>query len=236
MIAGVIAPLRDNAASYARWTACFIFVLAVHIAGAAALMARNDEADLTANAPVILIDLAPLPVAPETVPTDTPIGPQQVETPPQEEPPPPKSDVSIEPPKQPPPKPPERKKTAKLTTAPTPAETRAPVAAAPAPGAGARDSNALPNWKSMLMTTLERNKRYPSEARARGDQGVAQLSFSVDRAGGVHNARITRSSGSSILDSETLALVERAAPLPPPPAEMPGSQIAIVVPIRYNIR
>ena len=26
------------------------------------------------------------------------------------------------------------------------------------------------------------------------------------------------------------------APLPPPPPEVPGTQIAIVVPIRYNIR
>jgi protein TonB len=33
-----------------------------------------------------------------------------------------------------------------------------------------------------------------------------------------------------------LSLVERAQPLPPPPPEMQGTQIAIVVPIRYNIR
>ena len=81
---------------------------------------------------------------------------------------------------------------------------------------------------------LERQKRYPSEAR--GDQGTAQLAFNVDRQGGVHNARITRSSGSSVLDHEALALVQRAQPLPPPPPEVPGAQIPIVVPIRYNAR
>jgi len=52
----------------------------------------------------------------------------------------------------------------------------------------------------------------------------------------VHNARIVRSSGSSLLDEATLQLVERAAPLPPPPAEIAGAQIAIAVPIRYSIR
>ena len=88
----------------------------------------------------------------------------------------------------------------------------------------------------MLVMALERAKRYPSEARSRGDSGVAQLAFSVDRSGGIHNARIVRSSGSSVLDAETLALAQRASPLPPPPPEAGGSQIAIVVPIRYSIR
>jgi protein TonB len=92
----------------------------------------------------------------------------------------------------------------------------------------------LPNWKTQLVAKLERSKRYPSEAR--GDQGIAQLAFSVDRQGGVHNARIVRSSGSSVLDHETLALVQRAQPLPPPPPEVSGAQIPIVVPIRYNAR
>src|SRR5262249_12645658 len=91
-------------------------------------------------------------------------------------------------------------------------------------------------WKSQLVARLERYKRYPSEAQSRGEHGVAQLAFSVDRSGGVHNARIVRSSGSSILDRETLTLADRAQPLPPPPPEITGSQIPIVVPIRYNAR
>src|SRR5262249_53066937 len=92
------------------------------------------------------------------------------------------------------------------------------------------------NWKSQLVARLERYKRYPSEAQSRGEYGVAQLAFSVDRSGGVHNARIVRSSGSSILDRETLTLAERAQPRPPPPPEITGSQIPVVVPIRYNAR
>ncbi len=92
-------------------------------------------------------------------------------------------------------------------------------AAAPTPGAASHNPDAVPNWKSQLVARLERYKRYPPEAQSRGEQGVAQLAFSVDRSGGVHHARIVRSSGSSLLDAATLALVERAAPLPPPPPE-----------------
>ena len=143
----------------------------------------------------------------------------------------------------PPPIPPQKLKEEKpkqqlasVPSAPSTAEERAERAAAPAPGASSRNPNAVPNWKSRLVATLERSKRYPSEARARGEQGVAQLAFSIDRHGGVHHARIVQSSGSSLLDAATLALIERAQPLPPPPPELAGAEIAIVVPIRYNIR
>ena len=125
---------------------------------------------------------------------------------------------------------------AHLTSAPSASARKAARAVAPAPGARSGDRNALPNWKSALVARLERYKRYPAEAQARGLQGVTQLAFSVDRQGGVHRARILRSSGSSLLDRATLALLARAQPLPPPPPQMSGAQIAIVVPIRYSIR
>ncbi len=231
-----------------------MLALCFHVAGALALLARwNEDSDLVANAPVITIDLAPVPVAPDTKLTELPPGPQQMQVLPQPEPEPPKPTEKIELPPEPkaepllavtpPPKPiekPNEKKPkqtqASLASAPSNAEQRAERAAAPAPGASSRDSNAVPNWKSRLVAMLERNKRYPSEAQERGEHGVAELSFSVDRRGGVHNARILHSSGSSQLDRETLTMVQRASPLPPPPPELPGAQISIVVPIRYNIR
>ena len=233
----MLSPARESCSDAARWTLCFAAAVALHVGGAAALLARWDDNEFTANPPVITIDLAPLAVAPETTPTDLPEAPPQVETPPEPEPPPPpQTETVVEPPKPPPPKPPEKKKVAKLTTAPKPTERHAPVAAAPVPGAGAINSSALPNWKSALVAQLERNKRYPPEARSRGDQGVAQLAFSIDRHGGVHNVRVVHSSGSSVLDQETVALAYRAQPLPAPPPEVSGAQIPIVVPIRYNIR
>lgn len=129
-----------------------------------------------------------------------------------------------------------RHKTASLARAASRAERRADRAAAPAAGANSHNPSAVPNWKSQLVSQLERYKRYPAEAQSRGEHGVAQLAFSIDRGGGVHNARIVRSSGSSLLDAATLSLVARAAPLPPPPPELQGARIPIVVPIRYTMR
>jgi protein TonB len=235
-----------------RWGACFALALCFHAVGVAALLAHwSENSDLVANAPVITIDLAPLAVAPDTKPNELPPGPQQVEAEPEpdpvkpveklELPPQPQAEplLAVTPPPTPPPKPKEEKpkhQHASLASAPSTAENKAERAAAPAPGASSRNPYAVPNWKSRLVATLERSKRYPSEARARGEQGVAQLAFSIDRHGDVHHARIVRSSGSSLLDEATLALLERAQPLPPPPPELAAAEIAIVVPIRYSIR
>ncbi len=220
-----------------------------------ALLARwHEESDLPANAPVVMIELAPLPVAPQVVPAELPPGPQQSDAEPQ-----PVPEPFIKPPEfeqrpddtgdpqwavLPPPRPavkpkehkPPHKHEAKLTTAPSHAEHHAAHAAAPAPGATSHNPNAVPNWKSLLLAQLERHKRYPPEAQSRGEQGVAQIAFSIDRRGRVHSPHIVRSSGSNLLDRATMSLVERAQPLPPPPPEIPGTQIAITVPIRYNIR
>jgi protein TonB len=121
-------------------------------------------------------------------------------------------------------------------SAPSTSRREAPRAVARAPGPHTNDPDALPNWKSSLLARLERYKRYPLQAQARGDEGVVRLAFSVDRRGGVHNAHIVRSSGSALLDRATLDLIGRAQPLPPPPPGLARGSIPVVVPIRYHIR
>jgi protein TonB len=212
-------------ADAARWALCFTLVLFFHVAGVVALLARwNDASDL-ASAPVIEIYLAPMEATPDVTPNDSPPEPEQAEAEPEKkaEPEPPQAELQITPPPKPVKEEKPKQKQASLPTALSKANQKAERAA-------------MLNWQSQLASKLERSKRYPAEARARGEQGVAQLSFSIDRRGGVHNARIARSSGSSALDQATLALIERAQPLPPPPPDIQGAQISIVVPIRYSMR
>ncbi len=128
-----------------------------------------------------------------------------------------------------------RQRQASLASAPSAAAQRAPRAAALAPGASTHDSNALPNWRTALVARIERHKHYPETALARGEHGVAQVAFSVDRSGRLHDARIVRSSGSALLDRDALAWLRRSEPLPPPPPEVHGARISVVVPLRYDI-
>jgi TonB family protein len=69
---------------------------------------------------------------------------------------------------------------------------------------------------------------------AHGKVGEARLAFSIDRGGRVLTSRIVHSSDSEALDEEALALIKRAAPLPPPPAGVPDDRLSFVVPIRYH--
>jgi periplasmic protein TonB len=93
---------------------------------------------------------------------------------------------------------------------------------------------AITSWQQAVVARLARFQRYP--AQAKGATGVVNLSFSIDRRGHVLNSRVIKSSGSAVLDTEALSLLARAAPLPPPPAGVPDSDLTFVVPIRFLIR
>jgi periplasmic protein TonB len=231
-----------------RWGTCFALALSFHAAGAAALLARwSEDSDLVANAPVIMVDLAPLPVAPEVTPNELPpdtVLSKQAE--PEPEPEKPLSKVELQPePKavvtlpaeklKPVEKPKEKnkpkQKQASVTSAPSTAENRAERTAAPMPGASSRNPDALRNWQSRLVAQIERHKRFDGS-----DRGLVRVAFSVDRSGGVHHARVVASSGSAVLDRDALAWLARSQPLPPPPPDISGAMIPITVPLRYNYR
>lgn len=93
-----------------------------------------------------------------------------------------------------------------------------------------------PSWTTLLYKQLQRFKSYPSGARARNEQGVVTLSFTVDRDGHVLSRQIATSSGHPDLDAEVLAMIERAQPLPAFPASMTQAQQDFTVPIRFSLR
>jgi protein TonB len=105
-----------------------------------------------------------------------------------------------------------------------------------APPAAPQAPPELIQWQNALATHLGRFKRYPSGARSRGEQGTATVAFTIGRDGRLLNSRIVQSSGSPLLDDETLAMLARAQPLPKPPLSVPDSALSFVVPVRFDIR
>jgi protein TonB len=262
----MIALAAENLVDLRRWVISGAIVVLAHGALAAAVAWRQEN-DPAEPAGAIVIEFAPVPVAPANEQTKIPPGPEQImtdlspdrpfefvkekieEIPEQkvveerqpEFQPAPNPEVSIPPPttKEVQPEPPreEPHPPAPTTSAPqaAPVETAA-IPAAPAQGRSVRNSTAIPTWTSEIVALLERNKRYPPAAHVRGDHGIAQVLFTLDRSGRVIDSRITRSSGAALLDAEALALLQRAQPFPPPPAELPGPQVNLTVPIRFNLK
>lgn len=134
--------------------------------------------------------------------------------------------------------PPQQLPPAPATSAP-PGE-RAPISdhsAAPQQGARVLANPAVQSsFRDRLLGHLQRHKRYPRAAQARGRQGVPQIRFTMDRQGRVLSSSLERGSGHEALDGEALALVLRAQPLPPPPDELGGDSLEIVVPIEFLLR
>jgi periplasmic protein TonB len=119
---------------------------------------------------------------------------------------------------------------------PQPAEENKP----PAPAVPAHIKGGAPrvepSWQTALVRHLQQYKRYPTGAQSRGEQGVVELSFTVDRNGRVLDREIARSSGHRELDNEVMSMIERAQPLPPFPASMPQAKLDLTVPIRFSLR
>ncbi|MGQ9830923.1 MAG: energy transducer TonB [Thermochromatium sp.] len=102
-------------------------------------------------------------------------------------------------------------------------------------GQGA-DPASIRRYHSTLAAWLARHKRYPELARQRQEQGTVRVTFSIDRQGRLLSHRIESSSGYPVLDQEAQAMLQRASPMPPIPANLGQSTLTITVPISFILR
>lgn len=223
-----------------------------------------DLAPSSASPQTTPLDLAPGPEMQQSEAAAPPPEPeqQQAAVTPQIEPTPqqPKAEVTLPQPDtaEPTPKPPERakektvrtkkppksQKVAKLDPSeqpPAPRSTAAPRAERNAPTltgsiAGAQAAMSLPSYRAMLAAHLQRFKQYPAASRAAGEQGTAMLSFVVSRNGRVLSSRLASSSGHAALDAETMAMIQRAQPLPSFPDDLTHATMSFSVPVRFSVR
>jgi protein TonB len=91
-------------------------------------------------------------------------------------------------------------------------------------------------WETDVLAKLAAMKHYPTQALHSGEQDTVMVRFVVNRGGQLLSADVIKSKGFTALDAEALALVRRAAPLPPPPAEVSGDAIELVAPIQFILR
>lgn len=239
-----------------RWSGSFVFVVGVHIAIILVVLYWSTASSPMATQPMaaIMIDLAPLPAAPEIPVNALKPGPVQKEAPPPE--PEPEPEPEIEPlPEVPEVDEPE----AVIPIAPeiveqeeerveeeqaaeelAPPSTEAPPAEkvlAPEQGAlSLVPSHVKATWQSVLLGHLERHKRYPRKARRNRQEAVVSVRVRINRDGSVVSYQLESPSPYEALNQETLALIKRAEPLPPPPLEMVGESIEFVVPVAFSLR
>lgn len=239
--------------SVRRWVGSLGLVLLVHALLIGAWQwahARHPHEPLPDPAEAVMVELAPLPTAPPAPPTELPPGPPQQE----QRKAPPKAEPEPAPKPAPPPKPvekaevalqqqaQERQDDARAST--DVAQTSAPPSVqAPTGSHYAADqslagtaSQTMVNWQAQVLGHLEKFKRYPRAAQRRRYEGIVRVRYAVDRLGKVLSVQLADSSGHESLDAEAVAAVQRASPLPPPPAELAGDPVTVTTPIEFLIR
>lgn len=123
------------------------------------------------------------------------------------------------------------------TTAPPPSEAPpSSVAAAPQAGLSETDKRIVARWQRKVVIHLNSFKRYPPEARGRGQQGDVHLTFRIDRSGRILASHVHMSSGSLLLDRAGLDILGRSGNLPAPPPQVAGAEIELRLPIQFRMK
>ncbi|WP_346745921.1 TonB family protein [uncultured Campylobacter sp.] len=119
------------------------------------------------------------------------------------------------------------------------------VASAPVSGSGTRIVGSFAgsgadkkSWQGMVVSHLNKHKKYPSNALLSGFEGVVYVRVKIAANGEVLSVLLTKGSKFEILNNEATELFNRASPLPSPPSEMMGSDhdLTLNFPIEFNIK
>ena len=106
-------------------------------------------------------------------------------------------------------------------------------AAATAPAVSA---SAAADWRARLLGHLKRYRRYPRQAEAARQQGVARVAITLRRSGEVTAVELVHGSGYPLLDMEARTTVRRASPLPAVDDAVAGDPVTVEVPIDFALR
>ncbi len=87
-----------------------------------------------------------------------------------------------------------------------------------------------------MLRKVNRNLRYPQSSRVNLEEGVVLVRFTMDRKGNVSNVAVEKSSEFPLLNDEAVAVLLRAQPFPPPPPELAGDKIDMVLPVKFSLR
>jgi periplasmic protein TonB len=216
--------LSDRTQTILRWGICFAVVLLAHALAVARLLEHSDFADEPPGVEVVELDLAPGNPQDQIDPIQyAPPKPIQQDVRPQEEPEQKEAEVALP-------------KEVTQPEPPTPIEPAPPQEEQEAKAPPKVSPEAVHKWRITVNTRLNQFKHYPGQARQRHQEGRVVVAFTLDTDGHVVSSKIVKSSGSDILDRETLDLISRAQPYPVPPNGAGGQDLFLQVPIAYGLR
>jgi protein TonB len=95
---------------------------------------------------------------------------------------------------------------------------------------------AIQTFQMKLLRHVNKNLRYPTSARQKREEGVVLVRFTMDRQGNISNVSVEKRCHFQALNDEGAAVLVRAQPFPPPPPELEGDAIQMVLPVKFSLR
>ncbi|MEQ9519694.1 MAG: TonB family protein [Parvibaculum sp.] len=108
-------------------------------------------------------------------------------------------------------------------------------AGVPTTGVGSADATAgdqTDAYLAMIRARVEQHRKYPSAARRRREEGMAELRITIDGQGQLRHMDVIISSGSFHLDRTAKRMIEKSGPFPLPPVV----PFATTIPIVFELR
>ncbi len=100
------------------------------------------------------------------------------------------------------------------------------------PGHAQQSIDAVGEWKRRISLQLASQKRFPPAAK--GQSGIAKLSFTIDRSGNLISGKVSESTGFPLLDAAAIEMLHRAQPFPSAPAELSDDSFTFTVPVNFT--
>ncbi|MDR3469469.1 MAG: TonB family protein [Xanthobacteraceae bacterium] len=103
-----------------------------------------------------------------------------------------------------------------------------------AQGVGEAKARARATYGGGLSALLKRHLRYPPDRLGKAARVV--VTFAIDRGGHLLSSAVVKGSGDAAFDAAALAMLKRADPLPPPPAEIADDGLTFTAPVDFNVK
>ena len=91
------------------------------------------------------------------------------------------------------------------------------------------------SYLEMVRLKIERNKKYPEEARTRRMEGRVTVRFVITPEGGIRDTTVVKSSKQKALDEAALLAVQNASPFPRPPARLFKGPVPLTVTVVFEL-
>jgi protein TonB len=91
------------------------------------------------------------------------------------------------------------------------------------------------SYRRKVYSRIASAKRYPYSARRAGMEGKVVVRFTISRDGELISVSVVQPCEYSLLNSDALEWVRRAAPFPPFPAEAEESSMSFTYSLRYEL-